>query len=437
MSQFLKNPIVWACTVGFFLTIAVFYPGFMNFDAGRQLGEARVNVFSDLHPPFLAWIWRYLDLLYRGPLLMLISQATLFWTSLGIIFARTKQWWVVLVIGLIPSVWPGVGTIQKDIWMVDLLLLMVALLFVSQRTQKPLWAWLALIPCLFAITTRHNAAAAVPPLLLWWGILVFPRRSWWVAAVAGVALTALLFVTASAINTRLTTDFLYPSQQIFMYDLVAISIDQEQVILPDYALRYPPDPAWLPYTVDDLRTMYTPGHGVPIYNANRPGQVKTIKYISQQDFYNMLTTTWQHAVLRYPISYAIHRAKVFALTLGMSPTSTCTPYSFEFEGYDNPDVGVAYTPTPAFQALVSLLNLLGGSPIFRPIIYLGVSFLLFLWVWRKGHPLRLELMALTSSAILYMAPLYFISITCEFRMGYWSVVATLIALGLSIVHRRQ
>jgi hypothetical protein len=74
MNQFLKNPIVWACTVGFFLTIAVFYPGFMNFDAALQLTEFRTNTLGDLHPPLMAWVWGNLERLYPGPLLLLIFQ---------------------------------------------------------------------------------------------------------------------------------------------------------------------------------------------------------------------------------------------------------------------------------------------------------------------------------------------------------------------------
>lgn len=370
---------------------------------------------------------------------MLVFQTSTFWAGLGLLFSGTRRWWtglVVLTIGLFPVVWVGIGTIQKDTLMAGMLLLVAGLLVVSRRTGKPVWAWLALIPCFIAITTRHNAAAAVPPLLIWWAIEVFPRASRWVIVTIAAVTTILLYGSASFVNERLTTEFIYPSQALLLHDVVAISLEEEQVILPEYARFYPSDLGWRPFTLDDLRTMYSVDYAAKILTPIPP-QIRSISYIDMPEYYAMLTTTWRDAVTRYPVAYLVHRTRVMLATIGLRSDAVCVPYSFEFSPYQSDIVNVTYTPNGAFQALMPVWILFQSSWFFRAFLYLIVAAGMFVWAWRGRTPPQVPIMALTASALLYIAPLFFISITCDFRMNYWSVVATLGAVGLAVVYREK
>src|SRR5690349_14127589 len=67
------------CSIGFGISLLINYPGFMSFDSFDQLIEARNGVYSDWHPPFMAFIWHFVDEIVRGPLGMLILITALMW----------------------------------------------------------------------------------------------------------------------------------------------------------------------------------------------------------------------------------------------------------------------------------------------------------------------------------------------------------------------
>ena len=48
------------------------YPGYLSFDSGWQLREARTGVFSDWHPPVMAAIWSLVDRVVAGPIGMFV-----------------------------------------------------------------------------------------------------------------------------------------------------------------------------------------------------------------------------------------------------------------------------------------------------------------------------------------------------------------------------
>src|SRR5436190_2041437 len=64
--------------VGWLLVLLYAFPGFMSTDSIDQLTQARTGVYTDWHPPLMALVWKLLDGIVSGPVLMLVLQTGLF-----------------------------------------------------------------------------------------------------------------------------------------------------------------------------------------------------------------------------------------------------------------------------------------------------------------------------------------------------------------------
>src|SRR5215210_2795094 len=82
---------------GWLFVIAYAFPGYMNWDAGDQLNQARTGTIEDWHPPVQAAYWKLADAVVSGPFLLLVAQTTLFLFGLYAVLAtrfrpRTAAW---------------------------------------------------------------------------------------------------------------------------------------------------------------------------------------------------------------------------------------------------------------------------------------------------------------------------------------------------------
>ena len=139
--------------LGFVAVWWVYRPGFMSLDSVVQLGEARSGAFTDFHPPILAFIWRYLDKLWPGPIGMLILLDGLFWLGLAVFFRRLRgPLWAragaMIVAGFQPAVFMLLGTIWKDTLMQASLLAGLAAILLAGARWRRLW-WAAALPLMF------------------------------------------------------------------------------------------------------------------------------------------------------------------------------------------------------------------------------------------------------------------------------------------------
>ena len=67
------------CLAGFILSLVINYPGFMSYHSVQQLLEARAGAYSDMHPPFMAFLWHFTDRIVPGPFGMLVVETALIW----------------------------------------------------------------------------------------------------------------------------------------------------------------------------------------------------------------------------------------------------------------------------------------------------------------------------------------------------------------------
>lgn len=427
------------CAAGFALTLAAFYPGLMSQDSADQWRQGRDWWFYDAHPPLMAAVWGLLDRVVEGPFLMLLFHNLLFWGGAAAFWRATRgraprASLAFAAFGFLPPVWASLGVVWKDVGMGAALLLASALVYAAAgrgaRAGRGFWApLLASAPLMFyAYAMRLNAAPGVLPLALWGGLVAcgalppsWRGRGRRVAPLAlGLVYFALL-TAAVSVTTRLLVggNTVYPHQQIFLFDLAAVSAETGRPRYPDYLLRQEhfsheaAARALAPCAVNPL--IY--GGTSPMRISRDAGEVASLR------------ATWLGAVYAEPAAYLRHRARVFACltSVGEQQVNTFLPAT----GRNNPPQ-FRQTPNALTRALTSYFFFFNYSPLFRGFFWLLLCAAAAYVALRLGPGGREEgaALALSLSGLLYGLGYFFYAPSSEFRYLWWTVLAACAAAAL-------
>lgn len=421
-----------AAALGAALIVATYYPGLLNPDAYTQLTDARAHRYRDWHPPIMAALWSPIDALIPGAFGMLLLQNLVFWFGLalavytaGLGLATSVA--AILAIGWFPPVFSALGSIWKDVHLGGALLLVFALLWTA-RLRASRAALVAALPLLFyACAVRHNAVVAVLPFALWIPFLwsdagsVRPAARRRAPLLAGLVLFAAIAGGARAINRWLNngTRF-FPVQQILLHDLLAISVATGRSQVPEWVRFKPQPPAF-----DDLACLYTPTSAAePFHGRRRTCGTHAVRIANDPEPLARLRRAWSATILQHPTMYAAHRWQVFRGQMGLTDANVCgaVPHG------DVPnDLGLTFVPTALFQPAIRATEFAAyRTPLFRAWPYLIVLALVPLFARR--HAQRSVLLVLSSSALLYAGAYIVVATSCNFRMYWWPIVATLLSL---------
>src|SRR5690242_11558863 len=77
--------VIAIAAAGAVLVLIAYWPGIMIDDARWQYQQVVDNAYEDWHPPLMAWIWRHLTVIAKGPAPMLALQVLLYWAGFGLI----------------------------------------------------------------------------------------------------------------------------------------------------------------------------------------------------------------------------------------------------------------------------------------------------------------------------------------------------------------
>lgn len=408
--------------LGMLLTLAVYMPGFMSADSLDQLRQARISVFSDWHPPVMAWVWKGMDGIVAGPFGMLLLQAAAWWFGLalfiGHLFRHRLAPLLLLVVGFWPPFFAMVGTIWKDVQMATAMTLACGLLLLGKKQGGwPLYA--ALLALAYAAAMRHNALPAVIPLAAFAAWLASARLVGWIQRLLIILLvTGGLIVLPTWVNDQATDVKGYAIQTLFAYDLVGISTQVGQNLLPPAIQPHPLTPS-------ELQSMYTPWSLAPIYWNVDPRLNLTIS--SQPEAVAELQQAWRSAVWTHKAAYLKHRYQVFLKQLGWTP-EVYYPYH---RGIDPNTLGVSHTPSKLTSKVLSQLDTLKDGLMFRTWVY-GLVLFGVLGVCLRGilqrEPRALLAALLATSGLLYLAPYYLISVAADLRYNLWAMISCMLAL---------
>ena len=414
-------PYVWALAAllvaGYGLTLLVFYPGVMTYDAKFVYEDIAKGTLGDWQSPVMTVLWGLIDPVARGPGSMFLLIATSYWLGFGLLaftVARVSVPLAVLlpVLALLPPAFVFVGVIWRDVLFAVVWLLAAALAFAAAdrglKLRIPLQA-LALGLCAFGVLLRPNALIAAPILA---AFIVWPLRFSWKR-------TALLFIPAAAALFGLVQVVYYgalgatrqhPLHSIMVFDLGGISHFTKQNQFPVTFSE--------PETKLLLNGCYKPTMW-DLYWRLEPCEFVMNKVEKQEKLFGTpaLTNAWVRAVTRHPIAYLQHRSAFMANFLF---GSNLTMWTADIEDPAKP----LFPGRASFAALMSVQDALNPTPLFRMGAWLAVCLAGCAFGWRKRDtPAGAFAIGVCGSAAVYVLTFYAVGVASDFRYGYWAVLA--------------
>ena len=405
---------------GYGLTLLIFYPGIMTYDAKFVHEDIARGVLGDWQSPVMTVLWGVIDPVAPGAGSMFLLIATSYWLGFGLLafaLARRSSRLALLLplLALMPPAFVFVGIIWRDVLFATSWLLAAAIAFAvaerGARYRVPAQA-LGLALCAFGVLLRPNALIAAPILGAY---VAWPRQMSWKR-------TAILFVPAMAGFFALVQVVYYgalgatrqhPLQSIMVFDLGGISHFTKQNQFP--VTWSESETALL------LNSCYQPTQW-DIYWRLEPCDFVMRKLEGEQRLFGTpaITEAWAHAVMRHPSAYLRHRAA----------------FMWNFLGANNPTMWLAdverptetvFPDRPAFVALVSLHDMLKLTPLFRAGAWLLVCITVCGFAWRRREtPEGAFALGVCGSAAVYVLTFFAVGVASDFRYGYWAVLAGIV-----------
>jgi hypothetical protein len=402
---------------GYAMTLLIFYPGIMTYDAKFVHEDLARGVLGDWQSPVMTVLWGMIDPIAPGAGSMFLLIATCYWLSFGLLaFAIARRGsrlaLLVPVLALTPPAFVFVGIIWRDVLFAVSWLLACAIAFSvadTARSYRVPAQMIALALCAFGVLLRPNALIAAPILGAY---IIWPCRT-------SLKRTAVLFVPAMVGFFALVQIVYYgalgatrqhPLQTIMIFDLGGISHFTKQNQFP--VAWSEAESALL------LNTCYHPTQW-DIYWRLEPCDFVMRKIEREQGLFGTpaITQAWVHGILRHPLAYLQHRA---AFMWNFLSGDNLTMWLADIE---HPTENV-FPDRRMFLAVVSLHDMLKPTPLFRVGFWLLVCLMLCGFAWRRREtPEGTFVFAVCGSAAVYVASFFGVGVASDFRYGYWAVLA--------------
>lgn len=421
-------------------------PGRMSNDSSFQLQQVLGNIpLNDWHPAIMTETWRLLYLAtgqIGAMALVQILLAFLAGTLLSVYLHDLTRRRTISVLGIgivfMPYAITFLGVMWKDVQMMIALFIGVVLTLLADRVRKfrvPLLAG-ALLFLLYGVLVRKNAVFAIIPLVImlfvvWRGHsrfgpwLTASKKRRLLGPVAAIAIFGILTSISGTVFTAVTKPV--PAGQL------------SQVFLDDVIFTMSPARIKHSDAPEELKSK--------LLHAQKGCKTKEVIWDAYWKCYGKgatgksfepiamqaeLRDLWIHEVLTHPVGYVAYRTQTFA--------------RFLF------DTGSVYKSAPSIDSVPAEYQVSKGKAdsiltdyvlkfghknfpwLFSAWFWLIASIVLVRLGWRAKY-LRLQIMALGSSATLYMAGYFPIVPAADYRYSYWAAVATSIAISLLVADR--
>lgn len=423
------------CLIAFAFVTWSFLPGVMTADSIAALAQGRSGVYGDINAPLMSWLWGRLDSAIAGPGLIFVIHLGIFWAAAAVFWRATaeRSFWLgiaLVMFGIAPHILAQTVVVWKDVALGVSLFMATALVYTG-RTRR-LKAALLLSPLFlfYGYAARLNAVSAVLPIAIWTGFVaseIFElERKRLVGVLLGIGYFAVLSMAVYAVNDRLTegrTD--YPFQQIYLYDLAAISVAANEPLFPPHIIGSPD------FSFDTVRSRYNERSVSDLIFANIPnaGDRPPLKLSNDPNAVAELRKSWLEAVANHPLAYIGHRWNVFAQLIGLRRSVTA-PYVAEgfasnppeFRGGENTGYRVLMKYFGAFRRPFP------QTFFFRAIVWLAIAAVLgFVAIRRRLRGDWDLVFVLSSSSLLFIIAYFPTTPSTEFRYLYWPAIASAIA----------
>ena len=457
------------CLAGFIVSLVINYPGFMSYDSVQQLLEARAGAYSDMHPPFLAFLWHFTDSIVPGPFGMLIVETALIWcgTYLISLFWFSDAHPILRLAPCLLVFYPPIFGISGAIWTDIMMWAFLTLAIGMAGAIKPVSATtgygcipkfaLGSIFLFAAILCRHNALFAVMPLVALGvvrglGADRSPRRLVAGSVIGGLVFAGMLF-GASLVNNALTSYRVATLHVAALFDIAGVihglpDADEQKAIydrVPAEAIGSGSLENLIhTYSPDNAATLFQPEH--PAFRPEPFTQNKIINEespLSAQDR-RALTNLWLETVFHHPLAWLRHRISVFEAVTGLhhdvSTMVFMKPNGYpdwvaRIYGHHSPELNV-------FQKGVNWVLAHSSEQTFfwRPWCYLVLTVLLIGACLAFRTLERIEIALIAASGLAHEGGLFLFAPEHEFRFSHYMIYTSGLALLLflkSLRYKRE
>lgn len=303
-----------------FIQLLAFWPGELTPDSIGQYAMATSGQYSDHHPPIMSLVWRYLDMIVKGPGLMMVLQLTLLYT--GLYFAikslgNHPKRYLMLLYPLVPSLLIYTHYIWKDVaFAYSFVCVAGVLAWVGSRPVPHNRLSIKLAIPLFIIlyygTAVKYQAQFVAPIFIFWMIYLMlrPMRSLKIWLLVSGLVTCCFLTAMLNINKELTKEAgqLHSWQLVKLYDLAAMSVALDKPLFPEANMTEH-------FSMERLHKEFSQDDIVPLAF---PENAILQKGKTEEDR-DILWSTWAKEILNHPVAYLKHRFSNLAFVLLSTP----------------------------------------------------------------------------------------------------------------------
>lgn len=411
----------------FIANLFIFWPGQMTGDSHAQYESAITGVYSDVHPPAMALLWRFLNGIYPGSgllllvhLLLLYGAAALFMAATSNPIAKTFG----LLLPLIPPVSFYSSMIWKDVGFTFSYLFVFGLLslLIMQQKRFNFFILMPLLTILFYGTAVKYQAQFIAPIALagvaYW--INKCRFNWAWLAYTMCFSASFLWLLSSFNNFFVPVDKKSHYWQIVkLYDIVGIGMQTNQFFLPAYQETFS---RFSYQTVKDK------------FNYERSDDLvgftdSPLRMAVNDEERHEVLRCWYQAITAHPITYLIHRWKLFWRTISIVPLERLD--TLDFSSYQGlgwfctlkknasaPFFSSATIKQWGITAAFSLLKFIRN--FFCLIIWLPFLFLYFVIsiLYFNKNKAAISLLLMSCSALLFFSILFFCTLSSTIRYLY-------------------
>jgi hypothetical protein len=421
-------PAALALLISIAMTIA-FWPGVGTWEVLQFSQQQSLPVMNDWKSPFVAVLYWLSDDFFNSTGPILFVQQVLFWTGLALLTMNTfsshrGQVIFFLAVAVLPPLWITEIMLWKEAWTLSFLSLSIGAIFAHLRTGRRLYAVAATLSAILLTATRHNAV-----------LLTFPTFFVVARSIADQASLALrkyrrmIFITAFVILMLMALGFSWVVNikgiqrchiwhQALLWDLAAISISEEQMLIPD-TFRKAGDAG----SLENIRYYFTPYNSDPLFFSKRaPLKLYGTAWsgCDEQLPLDMLLKSWLDTVLNNPGAYLRHRF-IYLIHLLNFPDVSQDRFGKAYYRIDS-----EFTPranrselfkllrtNPIYEALALGIPIRGG--IYPIVFLLSVIVLsrksaienIYLWVlWLAGLAYFASFLVIGSGALMRYLTVY-------------------------------
>jgi hypothetical protein len=415
---------------GYVLTLKIFYPGIMTYDARYVHSYIATWNMGDWQSPVMTVLWAVIDPIAPGAASMFLLTATLYWLGFTVMaFALLRRSFkaaiIMAALGLAPPAFMIVGTIWRDVLFAVVWFLAAGLAFaVAERRDRLRYAAQVVAFGLLALglLLRPNALFATPILA---GYLIWPTRF-------DLRRTALLYLPALIIAYALVPAVYYgvlgakrqnALHSILVFDLGGITHFTKENQFP------------VTWSQDQERQLtdscYDPA-AWDYYWTIQPCTFVMARLEHDKVFGSSeLVAAWRQAVLNHPMAYLRHRfAAMGTFLLGNNQVM----WTVDIEDPKRP----LFAENPWFVALKAMHDVLKPTPLFRAGTWLlCCAALCALAWWRRGAPSGAFIIGICGSAVVYIMTFLPFGVAADFRYAHFAVLAGLAGTVVLLAHAKD